>query len=169
MSMFNVTPAVTLISQKTTATCWLASCQMLYVWNNKKAVDVETLLKKASATDDDVDYDAWCTSGIGKTDLLPLAKTLGFKWGAGGEVDPVVLRDTLKVYGPLLAVGAWNGSSHVIVVTGFDADDDLHSMTIANPWPEPGTTTGAVQTRNLNWFNKGLGTWKGTNGQYMHW
>jgi hypothetical protein len=169
MTMFNVTPPCPLFTQRDTASCWLASCKMLFAWKNRNPNDVDDILKTASAKDDRVDYDNWCQNGIGQDDLVPLAKALGFKWGAGGVLDAGVLRDTLKTCGPMLAVGAWNGSSHVIVVTAIDADDDFYPILLNNPWPEPGTTVGAIQSRNLNWFNKGLGTWQGINGQYQHW
>ena len=76
-------PDVKRIQQKSSATCWLATCKMLYKWKGKDPGDVDTLLQNAS--DDRVDYDFWCEAGLGHSDCVPLAKTLGFKWGAGGE------------------------------------------------------------------------------------
>jgi hypothetical protein len=169
MTMFNVSPAVPLITQEDSATCWLACCKMMYQWKTRKAEEVDSTLIAASANDPDVDYDTWCRSGLDKPDLVPLAKALGFRWGAGGKLDPIVLRDSLKLFGPIIAVGSWNSYSHVVVITGFDPDDVLQSLIVNNPWPEPGTLTGAVQPRNLNWLNRGLGTWQSVNGEFMHW
>jgi len=162
-------PGVSRIAQQNTATCWLAACKMLYIWNGKDAAEVDRLLKEASKTDERVDYDYWSSYGIGHDDLVPLARTLGFKWGAGGKLDiDQIVKEVRK--GPLLAVGAWNTYSHVIVVWGAEnvtdkEKQDTAKLTIANPWP----TTDDPDIKNLYWFNGGLGHWEGINGQYMHW
>jgi len=163
-------PAVSRIVQKNTATCWLAACKMLYAWKGKDTGEVDRLLIEASKTDERVDYEYWCSSGIGQDDLVPLARTLGFKWGAGGKLELEQMVKAIQSWGPLLAVGAWNTNSHVIVVWGAENVTDKKyestaKLTIANPWPN----ADDPDIKNMNWFNGGLGNWEGVNGQYMHW
>jgi len=43
--MVKADPDVVRIEQKTTSTCWLAACQMLYQWKGKPIDEVETKLK----------------------------------------------------------------------------------------------------------------------------
>ena len=167
-----VTPSPTLarIEQRSGSTCWLACCKMLYKWKGKNPDDVDALLKKASATDDDVDYDYWCSAGLGTNNTLPLAKTLGFRWGAGGKLDYSVLLNGVKTWGPMLAVGEWNQHNHVIVVAEMEEVTnkdyyDIAKIMVANPW----FGCEERESRNLFWFNGGLGHWEGVNGQYMHW
>ena len=163
-------PAVARIEQRTPSTCWLACSKMMYKWKGKPTGDVDTLLINASRTDDRVDYDLWCRAGVDTDDLLPLAKTLGFKWGGGGKLTYPQLLDAVKTWGPILAVGEWNQHSHVVVISEIEetTDEDKYTVAkvlVANPWfgcPER-------EPRNLYWLNGGLGHWCGISGQYMHW
>jgi hypothetical protein len=156
------------IQQINSSTCWLAACQMLYKWKGLPVADVEKKLRNSS--DDRVDFDNWYENGLAHEDAVPLAKALGFGWGAGGALSLDQISDGMRSYGPLLAIGTWNTSSHVIVVAGVEQVNDHKYDTVAkimvlNPWfnsPNP-------EERNLYWFNGGLGHWKGVNGQYMHW
>src|SRR3954447_8910784 len=88
------TPDVKRIQQKSAATCWLAACRMLYAWKQKDPGTIDSLLQ--NATDDRVDYDFWCEAGIGHNDCVPLAKTLGFTWGAGGKLTMLLIVKTLR-------------------------------------------------------------------------
>src|SRR6478672_9748781 len=118
-------PDVKRIQQKSSATCWLATCKMLYKWKGKDPGDVDTLLQNAS--DDRVDYDFWCEAGLGHSDCVPLAKTLGFKWGAGGKLTMPLIVSTLKKFGPIMAMGQWNnpnGAHAILVCSAMDIDDE---------------------------------------------
>jgi hypothetical protein len=163
-------PSVRRIEQTTASTCWLASCKMLFQWKNKPIGDVDTLLQNSS--DSRVDYDTWCQFGVDHGDLVPLAKCLGFGWGAGGKISAWSLADTMKKCGPIVAVGTWNTYSHVLVIAEVedvvDKDDNYGSsarIRVANPW----FGCDEREERNLFWLNSGLGHWEGVNGQYMHW
>src|SRR4051812_10600387 len=142
---------------------------MLYKWNRKDPNDVDSLLQNAS--DDRVDYDYWCEAGIGHRDCVPLAKTLGFTWGAGGKLTMPLIVKTLKKSGPIIAVGQWNnprGAHAIVVCSAMDIDDESDEsgyLKIANPW----FGSDERETRSLSWFNGGLGDWEGVNGQYIHW
>jgi hypothetical protein len=156
------------IQQINPSTCWLASCQMLYQWKGLDVGDVEKNLKNSD--DDRVDWDTWYRAGLDHDDTVPLAKALGFKWGAGGELTLKQIADAIQRFGPLLAIGAWNTNSHVIVVAGLDVPSDskydsVSKIYVLNPW----FNSDNPEERNLFWFNGGLGHWKGINGQYMHW
>jgi Papain-like cysteine protease AvrRpt2 len=138
-TMITPSPAVARIEQKSGSTCWLACCKMLYKWKGKNVDDVDTILKKASETDDRVDYDLWCRAGIDTSDTVPLAKALGFKWGAGGKLEYPQLLNAIKQWGPMLAVGEWNQHSHVIVVAEIEETSEekyytVAKVMVANPW-----------------------------------
>ena len=165
-------PKVQRIEQKSTSTCWLAASKMLYVWKGRDPGQVDTLLQKESETNDRVDYDYWCDSGIGHADAVPLAKTLGFTWGAGGKLELAQIVKAVRSWGPMIAIGQWNnpGGAHVIVVAEVEDEkrtdyQSVAKIMIANPW----FYSDEREQRNLNWFNGGLGDWEGVNGQYMHW
>jgi hypothetical protein len=156
------------IEQKTSSTFWLASCQMLYKWKGLAVEDVEKNLR--ASTDDRVDFDLWNENGIAHGDAVPLAKALGFTWGAGGELELDQIIKGMRTYGPLIAIGTWNTFSHVIVVAGAEEVtdhkyDNVAKLMILNPW----FGSANPEERNLYWFNGGLGHWKGINGQYIHW
>lgn len=159
------TPKVTRIQQRTTETCWLAACQMLFKWKRRSVLQVETLLKKSK--DERVDFDYWCESGIGTEDLVPLAKALGLKWGAGGTVPAWLLATTVRRSGPILVVGEWNASAHVVVLAEIEdgEDTDKALIKIANPW----FGCDDREERNVYWLNRGMGRWRDVNGQYIHW
>ncbi len=165
-------PMVKRIEQKTTATCWLAACKMLYAWKGKPTSDVDDLLKKASATDERVDYDYWVENGIGHSDAVPLARTLGFTWGAGGKLDLDDIVNVIRNWGPMMAMGQWNNpqGAHAIVVAEVEDEKEekyrsIAKVMIANPW----FNCDEREKRNLGWFNGGMGDWAGVNGQFIHW
>jgi hypothetical protein len=158
-------PQVKRIQQRTEATCWLAACQMLFRWKRKSVLEVEKLLRKS--TDDRVDFDYWCESGIGTEDLVPLAKALGLNFGGGGTVSASLLAQTVEKCGPILIVGEWSSSSHVVVLAEIEEGESSDSalIRIANPW----FGCDEREERNMYWLNKGMGQWKSVNGQYIHW
>jgi len=163
-----VSPRPQRIEQINSSTCWLASCQMLYKWKGLPAGDVEKKLRASS--DDRVDFDLWYRSGIDHGDAVPLAKALGFSWGAGGELTIEQITHGMLTFGPMIAIGTWNTSSHVIVVAGVEqvqdhTYDNVAKLMVLNPW----FGSSDPEERNLYWFNGGLGHWKGVNGQYIHW
>ncbi|MEI8375881.1 MAG: papain-like cysteine protease family protein [Planctomycetota bacterium] len=161
-------PKPSRIEQINPSTCWLASCQVLYKWKGLPAGDIEKNLRKSD--DARVDFDLWYKFGIDHGDAVPMAKALGFRWGAGGELTLDQLTNAVRNFGPMIAIGAWNTNSHVIVVSGVEQVtdhkyDSVAKIFILNPWfisPDP-------EEKNLYWFNGGLGHWKGVNGQYIHW
>ena len=162
------TPKPQRIEQPTSSTCWLASCQVLYKW---KGLDVGDVEKKLRASDDDrVDFDLWYRSGIDHGDAVPLAKALGFTWGAGGALELDQIVRGMRSFGPMIAIGTWNTSSHVIVVAAAEdvkdhKYDNVGKIMVLNPW----FGSSDPEVRDLYWFNGGLGHWKGVNGQYIHW
>jgi hypothetical protein len=165
-------PTLKRIEQKTTATCWLAACKMLYAWKGKSTTDVDDLLKKASATDELVDYDYWIENGIGHSNAVPLARTLGFTWGSGGKLDLDDLVNVVRAWGPMIALGQWNNphGAHAIVVAEVEDSvgtkyESIAKVMIANPW----FYCDERETRSVSWLNGGLGDWEGVNGQYIHW
>jgi hypothetical protein len=168
--MITTQPPVKRIQQPNTSSCWFAACQMLFQWKGKPVDDVKRLLVEAEKSDSRVDFDYWYESGIGHSDTVPLAKGLGLKWGAGGELSLSQIQDAVKNWGPLLAVGAWNTHSHVIVVWGAEQVADAKYESVAKLWvANPWFGSPDKEERNMYWFNGGLGHWKGINGQYMHW
>lgn len=162
MAAVSVSPEVTVISQATSAECWLASYQMMYVWKNKPKADVYSKLDAA----EDCWPDYWKKEGIGTEDLLPAAKALGLTWGGGGKLDIEVLANYLKK-GPIWAAGAWNSYDHVIVLTGCDDSGAQPTVTYVNPYTSSDGKN--IYTRTLYWFNEGLGKWSGHAGQYQRW
>ena len=170
MEWVTPSPPIKRIEQESTSKCWLASAKMLFQWKGKPISSVDDLLK--NSTDDRVDYDLWCRAGIAHEDAVPLAKALGFRWGAGGKLTAGVLADTVKECGPIIAVGTWNTYSHVIVIAEVEAvttRDESYTLAtqlkVANPW----FGCDEREQRPLFWLNGGLGHWEGVNGQYMHW
>jgi len=183
--MTTCSPQVTMIQQKNNATCWLASCRMMYKWKypsympvydevNDPGLDNEpkdAVLKKlwdAANADSRVDLWTWMSSGVDTSDAVPLARALGMKWGGGGKLEAWQFADAIGQWGPLLAIGSWNTRSHVLVVTGAEQTDDeskasAHKLDLKNPWP------GGMQTGTVFWYNGGLGSWASANGQNMHW
>jgi hypothetical protein len=158
-------PQIKRIQQSSVATCWLAACQMLFQWKNRSVLEVENLLR--SSSDERVDFDCWCDSGIGTDDLVPLAKALGLNWGAGGTVPAWLLAQTVDQCGPIMVVGEWSASSHVIVLAEIEDGEssDAAAIRIANPW----FGCDEREQRNVFWLNQGLGQWRDINGQYIHW
>lgn len=161
-------PKAERIQQVNSSTCWLASCQVLYKWKGLPVGDVEKKLRDSD--DDRVDFDLWFRAGIDHDDAVPLAKALGFSWGAGGALDLDDIVKGMQTFGPMIAIGTWNTSSHVIVVAGAEQVtdhkyDNVAKLMVLNPW----FGCPPVEERNLYWFNGGLGHWKGVNGQYIHW
>src|SRR5580658_7891384 len=111
LAMSNVlwaSPRPQRIQQISSSTCWLASCQMLYKWKGLPAGDVEKKLR--ASKDDRVDFDLWYRSGIDHADAVPLAKALGFGWGAGGELTLDQITHGMRIFGPMIAIGTWNTS-----------------------------------------------------------
>jgi len=183
--MTTCSPQVTMIQQKNNATCWLASCRMMYKWKypsympvydevNDPGLDNEpkdAVLKKlwdAANADSRVDLWTWMAAGIDTPDALPLARAMGMKWGGGGKLEAWQFADAISQWGPLLAIGSWNTRSHVLVVTGAEQTDDeskasAHKLDLKNPWP------GGMQTGTVFWYNGGLGSWASVSGQNMHW
>ena len=178
-------PAVAMIQQVNNATCWLASCRMMYQWKNPNYTPVydeaddpelenppkDVVLRKLydkAQTDATVDLWTWMLDGIGLSDAIALARAMGMQWGGGGQLEAWQFADAIKQWGPLLAIGSWNTRSHVLVVTGAEKTDDFgtdttHKLLLNNPWPN------GMQKASVNWYNKGMGVWENISGQNMHW
>jgi hypothetical protein len=179
------TPPVTMIQQRNSATCWLASCRMMYRWkrpdyapvfdeeddpslDNEPQDAVLKLLWNKAQVDTSVDLWTWMVSGIDTADAVPLARAMGMKWGGGGKLEAWQFADAISQWGPLLAIGSWNTRSHVIVIAGAEqtdetATDTTHHLLLKNPWP------GGMLQGTVNWYNGGLGAWVNASGQNMHW
>jgi hypothetical protein len=180
-----VAPPVGMIQQINNATCWLASCRMMYKWknpsykpvfdevddpelNNRPQDEVLRKLYDKAQSDSTVDLSTWMLDGIAPTDAIPLARAMGLRWGGGGKLEAWQFADAIKRWGPLLAIGGWNTRSHVLLVTGAEKTDDtgtdtVHRLLLNNPWP------GGMQKATVNWYNNGMGIWTNVSGQNMHW
>ena len=106
-------------------------------------------------------------AGLGRKDLLPAAKTLKLKWGAGGHLRIETLANGLKKFGPVWAAGNWNQAFHVILLVGAVVSKKMPMVIYINPWTQYGGSQELTKT--LKWFNEGRGHWKNVNGSLIHW
>ena len=177
MTEVRVSRKVKPIVQPTSTTCWLASFQMLYQWKGKgkhevfkKLDDTETYGEPAAPGWPPPRYanpHQMILDGIGRKDLLPAAKTLKLKWGAGGHLRIETLANGLKKFGPVWAAGNWNQAFHVILLVGAVVSKKMPMVIYINPWTQYGGSQKL--TKPLKWFNEGRGHWKNVNGSLIHW
>ena len=163
------------ILQQRTSTCWLACFQMLFEYKpGKQRSDVWRLLDENEAYGPSLvgqlppryaNPHHMYLDGIGRSDLIPAAKALGLQWASGGNASIENLAALIKKYGPVWAVGGWNTSNHVILLTGAEPSSKVPMVTIIDPWP----TGGGERTEPLRWFNMGRKQWSGVNGSIMYW
>ena len=164
----NVTP----ITQNYSTTCWYASLQMIYNWSGKSKASVKPRIVKSQtkvqrdSSPPVADFQHMFNNGIGKRDLVPVARALGLEWGGGDnttfDIQPLLY--VLHNYGPIWVAGSWHQSPHVIVVIGAKAAK-VPMIWYLNPWSVHGGMD-PIETQ-LNWLNKGRGTWKNWHASHM--
>jgi ABC-type bacteriocin/lantibiotic exporter with double-glycine peptidase domain len=125
------------IHQDSAATCWYAAVLMLAAYK-KQTIFAQAAVPLAKQV---------LTADL----LMELAHAAGLNYVPGREktFSWRFIDNTLKTHGPIWAAGNWNGSDHVIVVTGVD---ESGRMTINDP------AFGAPQTREMGWFNAHINT-----------
>jgi hypothetical protein len=142
MAVYEV-PAIDLIPQAFTMSCWYASVQMLVNWRQNQAqASLEWLVPP--------ELDAQCrtirdaNTGIQNSQIVAMAKRLGLQ--AVPPESPTVdaLHNWLRVYGPLWV----NGKTHIVVIAGIDTE--ALNVRVYDPAP---VNKGRIEWRSLaTWY-----------------
>ena len=161
MAWYEVIPNVQPRAQRTTAECWLACLEMLFVWKGKDPTKICDLIDEKTS----LDSDYLRKNGILPSECLEVAKALGLRWSGGGDIAANVLEGALKAHGPYFAGGAWRMNlSHAILLTAVNTDTD--KIKYINPMEPSGQET----TATMKWFNDNRGVvWKQSGSGFLYW
>jgi len=129
MRLYNVP----LIRQEKLMACWHASARMLYGYKRLACVDPLPATYKAN-------------TGLTARRFVELAKAVGLRTlpRVNMTYDWTFVDQVIQRYGPIWAAGMWNGSPHIVVITGVDSNGTLY---VNDP------AFGTPQVRDLAWFN----------------
>jgi hypothetical protein len=137
---------VPMVRQLNTNLCWHASAEMIWrYWQSVtgKQGPMNSMLQKYAANQGlPVSAIRLLAEKVGLTTITPVPSPFCFNTAE-------IVENALRQFGPLWCGGNWYGTSHVIVLTGIDAEQSVVHLN------DPGGG-GQWRTESVTWFNLSL-------------
>lgn len=136
------------------ATCWLGAYRMLYTYLKRSTGEIESKLATGG-----IDVEDAKKNGLLDNDFRKAADALGLKAWPGSPFNAkqgfwdVGLSDGAEAFlkelelGPLWVSRKSGTVFHIVVVTGYNNDDER--LSFLNPWPGPANAVTATLKANI--------------------